>query len=143
VSIDDVVWGLLAALFHTGSGSRVFEIPGPERVSHRDVLQRVAAVLGHKRPMLSVPVLSPRLSSYWIALVTRVDLELAKELVEGVRYDLDPQEDVLWERGSRTPILLEAAAQNALDEEQSSASPPVEAAKRMREIGNEFKARDL
>ena len=39
--------------------------------------------------MWNVPVLSPRLSSYWIALVTRTNLALAKELVEGVKHDLD------------------------------------------------------
>jgi hypothetical protein len=114
IALDDVVWALLAALTHPGERSRVLEIPGPERISHRRVLERVAAVLGHHRPMLNVPLLTPRLSSYWIALVTGVSLDLAKELVEGVRVDLDPGETVLWAAVHHRPMLLEAAAALAL-----------------------------
>lgn len=138
VAIDDVIWGLVAALYYPGEDSRVFELPGPERTTHRDVLRRVAKLLGHKRPMLNVPVLSPRLSSYWIALVTRVSLELAKELVEGVRFDLEPQETVLWDVLSHTPLGLEAAAQLALAAEASEGTPSEPTLARMRAIGAQF-----
>lgn len=138
VSIDDVVWGLLAALFEPGHDSRVFELPGPERISHRDVLQRVAALLGHTRPMVNVPVLTPRLSSYWIALVTRVSLSMAKELVEGVRYDLEPREAVLWNAVAHEPIGLEDAARLALGDEGAGDAPSASAVRRMRAIGAEL-----
>lgn len=138
VAIDDVIFGLVAALFYKGTDSRVFELPGPERISHRDVLRRVASLLGHTRPMLNVPVLSPRLSSYWIALVTRVNLDLAKELVEGVRYDLEPQEDVLWDRLTREPLSLEEAARFALEAEGFDIGECPESISRMRAIGSVF-----
>ena len=138
IAIDDVVWGMLAALIHPGGGSRTFELPGPERISHRDVLRRVAALLGHSRLMVNVPVLSPRLSSYWIALVTRVDLELAKELVEGVRHDLEPREDILWEHARHRAMAIEAAAQLALDDARAQCIPSAAAIARMQTIGSEF-----
>ena len=53
--------------------------------------------MGKSARMISVPVLSPRLSSYWIGLVTRADLSLARELVEGLRTDLDPSGPSIWE----------------------------------------------
>jgi uncharacterized protein YbgA (DUF1722 family) len=138
LAIDDVIWGLLAALYYPGNDSRVYELPGPEKISHRDVLRRVAALLGHTRLMLNVPVLSPRLSSYWIALVTRVNLDLAKELVEGVRYDLEPQDDVLWDQISHTPLTLEDAARFALAAEGFEIGACPETISRMRAIGSAF-----
>jgi uncharacterized protein YbjT (DUF2867 family) len=140
VALDDVVWGLLAALGYPGDDSRVFELPGPERIAHRDVLARVAKLLGHRRPMLSVPVLSPRLSSYWIGLVTRVELSLARELVEGLRYDLDPTDEVLWERAFHQPLTLEEAARLALASEAVEATPSPKTIARMRAIGERVRA---
>lgn len=138
VAIDDVVWGLLAALFRSERESRILELPGPERISHRDLLRRVAALLGHTRIMVNVPVLTPRLSSYWIALMTRVDLELARELVEGVRYDLDPREDILWELVPHTPMALEDAARLALEDERSDSFPAPTAIARAQALGSLF-----
>jgi uncharacterized protein YbjT (DUF2867 family) len=138
IAIDDVVWGLLAALFQREPRSRIFELPGPERVSHREMLRRVAAILGSTRLMVSVPVLTPRLSSYWIALVTRVGLDMAKELVEGVRYDLEPEEEILWEHVAHEPMTIEAAARLALADAQSESIPSLAAIARARTIGSRF-----
>lgn len=141
IAIDDVVWGLLAALTWPDQGSRVFELPGPERISHRDVLRRVASLMGTTRLMVNVPVLTPRLSSYWIALVTRVDLDLAKELVEGVRYDLDPHETTLWEHVAHEPMTIEKAARLALDDERSGFAHSPAAVLRAQRIGRAFAGR--
>lgn len=138
IAIDDVVWGMLAALTRPAHGSRVFELPGPERISHREVLRRVAALMGNTRLMISVPILTPRLSSYWIALVTRVDLDLAKELVEGVRYDLDPREDTLWEHVPHQRMTIERAARLALEDARSGVVPAPAAIARAQKIGAQF-----
>lgn len=141
ISIDDVVWGLLAGLCDPSSDSRVIELPGPERISHRDVLIRVAALLGHTRPMINVPILSPRLSSYWIALVTRVSLPLAKELVEGVRFDLSPEGTVMWDECDRKPLPLEEAAKLLIQSAGSELSPSLDTLARLKAIGREFESR--
>tara|TARA_R110002096_G_scaffold16898_12_gene58121 strand:- start:65832 stop:66794 length:963 start_codon:yes stop_codon:yes gene_type:complete len=138
IAVDDVVWALLAALLSSEEASHVYDVPGPERVSHRDVLQRVAALQGHTRRMINIPILTPRLSSYWIALVTRVELDMAKELVEGVRYDLDPDEDILWDHFNHMPMTLEAGATLALEDETSQAVPSYASSRRGRAIGAEF-----
>lgn len=125
IAIDDVVHGLLASLDvrPPDDASAIYELPGPERVAHRALLQRVAAGLGRTRLMVNVPVLSPRLSSYWIALVTRVDLEMAKELVEGVRFDLEPREATLWAQIAHQPMPLERAIALALEDESAAEQP--------------------
>ncbi len=138
VAIDDVVVALIAALRLPTNTSHVFDIPGPERISHRDMLARVARLQGHTRRMVNIPILSPRLSSYWIALVTRVELDMAKELVEGVRYDLEPSEDILWDSLSHVPMGIEASAMLALDDESVERAPSPIARERMRRIGRRF-----
>jgi uncharacterized protein YbjT (DUF2867 family) len=138
IAIDDVIWALLAALMRPEQGSYVYDIPGSERISHRDVLVRIAALQGHTRRMINIPILTPKLSSYWIALVTRVELDMAKELVEGVRFDLDPNENVLWDHVGHKPMSIEAGALLALQDEGSSMVPSRVTAQRCRAIGAEF-----
>jgi len=140
IAVDDVVWALLAALHSPEEGSRVYDVPGPERISHRDMLQRVASLQGHTRRMINIPILTPRLSSYWVALVTRVDLEMVKELVEGVRFDLDPTEAIFWNQVDHVPMSIATGAQLALDDETSPSVPSRSGLLRVRAIGMEFAA---
>ncbi len=58
---------------------------GPEVLTYRQMIERVAALRGRRRLIVEVPVLSPRLSSYWLHLVTPVRASVARPLVEGLR----------------------------------------------------------
>ncbi len=123
IAIEDVVFGIVAALDLPSAGSRIYELPGPERLTHREMLIRAAAAMGRHRWMLSVPILTPRLSSYWIALVTRTSLAMAKELVEGVRANLEPTGEPLWPNIGHTPMALNEAIERALSDETAPAVP--------------------
>jgi uncharacterized protein YbjT (DUF2867 family) len=114
VAIDDVVAAIVATLMMPGDARGCFELPGPERLTHREVLDRTAAAMGKHPRMLHVPVLTPRLSSYWIALMTGVELAMARELVEGVRYDLEPTGPSLWPELGHEPVPVDRAISNAL-----------------------------
>ena len=100
------------------------------------MLRRVAAQLGKSPRLINVPVLSPRLSSYWIGLVTRADLSLARELVEGLRYDLDPSGTSIWELAADHGLVpLDATVAEALRDETKLEPPTIEHAKRLMELG--------
>jgi len=139
IAVEDVVTGLLAALDLPGTGSRLYDLPGPERITHRDVLIRAAAAMGRKRLMLSVPVLTPRLSSYWIALVTRTDLAMAKELVEGVRFDLEPSHESLWDHLGCRPMALDEAIRRALGDDAVVDVPSPAMCRRLESFGIEHR----
>ena len=62
-----------------------FDIGGPEVMTYRDMLERIAAILGKRPHIVEVPVLTPRLSSWWLQLVTPVNASVARPLVEGLR----------------------------------------------------------
>jgi uncharacterized protein YbjT (DUF2867 family) len=135
IAVEDVVTGVIAALELSGTGSQLYDLPGPERITHREMLVRTSAAMGHKRLMLSVPVLTPRLSSYWIALVTRTSLAMAKELVEGVRFDLEPTHETLWERTGLRPMALDQAIAMALRDDTTSQIPSDAMRRRLESVG--------
>ena len=84
IAIGDVV----AALAELAAADRVPEevqLGGADVLTYREMMRRTAEVLGRRRPqVVKVPVLTPRLSSYWVALVTPVEAGLARPLVNGL-----------------------------------------------------------
>ena len=95
VAVDDVIVALVAACRLEGVEG-AWGLPGPEALSARDMLWRVAALRGTRPLAVSVPLLSPRLSAVWIELVTRAHGPVARELVEGLRSDILCPDDGFW-----------------------------------------------
>jgi uncharacterized protein YbjT (DUF2867 family) len=85
LAVEDLVDYLVAALDIPLSSSTVVEIGGPDRVSYADLMREYARQRGLRRVMLRVPVLSPRLSSLWLALVTPLYARVGRELVLSTR----------------------------------------------------------
>jgi uncharacterized protein YbjT (DUF2867 family) len=84
VAIADVV-DTLAALAVREDAPDEVQLGGADVLTYREMLRRFAAVEGRRQPLLlPVPLFTPRLSSYWVALVTPVQLGLVKPLVEGL-----------------------------------------------------------
>jgi len=84
VAITDVV-DTLAALAVRDEAPAEVQLGGADVLTYREMLRRFAAVEGRRQPLLlPVPLFTPRLSSYWVALVTPVQLSLVKPLVEGL-----------------------------------------------------------
>jgi uncharacterized protein YbjT (DUF2867 family) len=136
VAIEDVVVALLAGLDLPPGWSGALDVPGPEIVSHRDLLRLVARRLGHRPPMLDVPVLSPHLSAYWIGLVTTANLALARELVEGLRTDLLPADQGIWQLlADHERLTVERAVEEALADRNAAPSPGPAALARLRGLG--------
>jgi len=85
IGIDDVLAYLAAALRLPESESRTFEIGGADQASYGDVMREYARQRGLKRAMISVPLLTPRLSSLWLGLVTPVYARVGRELIDGLK----------------------------------------------------------
>jgi uncharacterized protein YbjT (DUF2867 family) len=123
VALDDVVAALVAATRFPLARSEVWDLPGPEALSGKEILRRVAAVMGRRPLLLRVPFVSPSLSSHWIRLVTRADYRLAAELVQGLTSDLLATRPGFWAAaGLPDPIALEEAARRALAAERDRLS---------------------
>lgn len=88
IAIDDVV-ATLATLRDRDDIVGEVQLGGPEVLSYREMMDRTADAMGRRRPLVvRVPVLSPRLSSYWVTLVTPVEAGLVRPLVDGLREEM-------------------------------------------------------
>jgi uncharacterized protein YbjT (DUF2867 family) len=114
IAVEDVLGYLLAALDLDEGESRVFEIGGPDQVSYGDIMREYARQRGLRRLMISVPVLTPRLSSLWLGLVTPVYARVGRKLIEGVRNPTLVSDSSALEVFSIRPRSLRDAIQRAL-----------------------------
>jgi uncharacterized protein YbjT (DUF2867 family) len=123
VAIDDVVIALVRAIGLEIDGSAWFDIPGPEAMSGRDILEETAHVMGIKHPrILPIPLLTPRLSSMWVRFITRAQWSIAREVVIGLTEDLLSQDAQFWKLIEHPQRLTFAqAAHRALQAERSVA----------------------
>jgi uncharacterized protein YbjT (DUF2867 family) len=87
IGIRDVLDYLTAALSVEASAGRVIEIGGAEVLTYGEMMTGYAEVRGLRRLLVPVPVLTPRLSSYWVNLVTPIPASIARPLVEGLRNE--------------------------------------------------------
>ncbi|MEO0513037.1 MAG: SDR family oxidoreductase [Planctomycetota bacterium] len=86
IAIRDVLHYLVESLECEETVGRTLDIGGPEVLRYRDLLRTMAKARGlKKRLMIPVPLLTPRLSSYWIQLVTPIGNRIARPLAEGLR----------------------------------------------------------
>ena len=124
ISIDDVVTALLHALELSQKNSAWYDISGPEQMTGKELILRVSRLRGVAPFTVSVPILSPKLSSYWLRFVTRADFNVAKELVLGFTGDLVASGDVFWDILPGYQLTaFDEAAKIALEESRAQLSP--------------------
>ncbi|MCX5202325.1 SDR family oxidoreductase [Streptomyces sp. NBC_00237] len=89
VAVRDVLRLLVGCADLPADVSRTFDVGGPDILTYRDMMQRYARVAGlPQRLILPVPVLTPRLSSHWVGLITPVPASLARPLSESLRHEV-------------------------------------------------------
>jgi uncharacterized protein YbjT (DUF2867 family) len=87
LGIRDVVFYLQAVLDNEACLGQSFDLGGPDILTYKEMLLGLAAERGYKRWIVTVPVLTPRLSSWWLYLVTSTSFSLAQSLVESLKND--------------------------------------------------------
>jgi uncharacterized protein YbjT (DUF2867 family) len=88
IALADVVRAL-ADLGEIDDAPAEVQLGGADVLTYRDMIRRTADVLGRRRPaVIRVPLLTPRLSSYWVALVTPVEVGLVRPLIDGLKEEM-------------------------------------------------------
>jgi uncharacterized protein YbjT (DUF2867 family) len=88
IALDNLLEYLVRVAFVPEAAGRIYDAGGPESLSYEDMMRTLADVAGKRRPLIvPVPVLSPRLSSYWLGLVTAVPASVARALIGGLKHD--------------------------------------------------------
>jgi uncharacterized protein YbjT (DUF2867 family) len=117
IAVDDVVRYLVGVAGADKALGRVFEIGGPDRMTYREMLQVAAQVSGDRRPpIVGVPLLTPRLSSYWLALVTDVDVTTGRNLIDSMGTEVTVSDHSIRDVVPGEPIPYAEAVRRALQE---------------------------
>jgi uncharacterized protein YbjT (DUF2867 family) len=114
VAVDDVLAYLLAARDVPPGGSRTFEIGCPDVTTYGGMIREYARQQGLRRWLISVPVLTPYLSSLWLALVTPAAFEVGRHLIEGLKNPTVVLDTSALEVFPIRPIGIREAIQRAL-----------------------------
>lgn len=85
IALGDAVAYLAGVAGLEAAYGETFDIGGPEVMTYREMIERVGAIRGRRPLIVEVPVLTPRLSSWWLHLVTPVRASVARPLIEGLR----------------------------------------------------------
>jgi hypothetical protein len=97
---------------------RAFEIGGPDQLTYVDMLKQAAEVMtGHAVPIVTVPVLTPRLSSYWISFVTSVDTTTGRNLIDSMGTEVIVTDHAIRDLVPGEPLTYAEAVRRALEED--------------------------
>ncbi len=121
IAIRDVLAYLVGVLNQEKAFNETFDIGGPDVLTYKDVLLKYAKVRKLNRRILIIPVLTPKLSSHWLNLVTSVDYSLARSLVDSMRVEVICQNDHIKNIVPRDCFTYEEALMLAFEKiEQNS-----------------------
>ena len=120
IAIEDLLDYLVAALDWKGTENTIFEIGGPDQVSYGEIMREYARFRGLKRWFVSVPVLTPRLSSLWLGLVTPVYARIGRKLVDSLRNPTVVHDDRALREFVIRPRGLRAAIERAFVNEDNA-----------------------
>src|SRR4051794_37896122 len=120
ISLNDVVRYLVAVLDVPETVGRAFEVGGDEVLRYSDMMRRVAVIEGRRLGIVPVPLLSPKLSSRWLALVTDVDTAAGRSIVDSMVNEVVVDDDELhrlipFERQGFDDAVRSALAERAVD----------------------------
>jgi uncharacterized protein YbjT (DUF2867 family) len=115
VYIGDVLAYLIGCLEDESTAGQVYDVGGPEVLTYADMMREYGRVMGHRRIIITVPVLTPRLSSYWVDFVAQVDRDVAHALIEGLRNEVVVRDPALRERIPFDPTPFRVAVAATLD----------------------------
>ncbi|TDQ00206.1 NAD(P)H-binding protein [Labedaea rhizosphaerae] len=116
IAVADVIRYLTGVLGKPEALGRTFDIGGPEVLEYGDMMRRVAAIEGRPLLVLPVPVLSPRLSSLWLSLVTSVDTRTGRTLVDSMTNEVVVGDDSIRSLVPFEPMGYDDAVLAALGE---------------------------
>lgn len=114
IAVEDLIAYLIAALDLEPGAGGVFEIGGADVVTYGELMQEYARQRGLRRLLIPVPVLTPRLSSLWLALVTPVYARVGRKLVESLPHETVVHDRRALEQFPIRPLGYRAAIARAL-----------------------------
>ena len=121
IGISDVIQFLFKALFHAKTFDKDFDIGGPDVLTYKEMLLTFGQIRNLKRYIFTVPVMTPRLSSYWLYFVTSTSYMLAQALVNSMKVEVICRNNDLNKILGIEPLNYEVALKRAFLKIESNA----------------------
>jgi uncharacterized protein YbjT (DUF2867 family) len=118
IALADALFNLMGVLGRQDMVGQFYEIGGPEPLTYRRMMMTVSRLMGHRRVILPVPLLSPRLSSHWLRFITDVDLRTARALVDSMSSEVVVHDRRINDLLMHEPMSFEAAVREALEAQE-------------------------
>ena len=117
IAVDDVIRYLVGVADRPEALGKVFEIGGPDQLSYLEMLEIASEISSGRRvPIIRVPVLTPRLSSYWLAFVTDVDATTGRNLIDSMGTEVLVTDYAIRDLVPGEPVAYGEAVRRALEE---------------------------
>jgi uncharacterized protein YbjT (DUF2867 family) len=116
IAVADVVRYLVGVLEAPEAEGRALDVGGPEVLEYLEMLTRVAEIQGRRLLIVPVPLLSPKLSSYWLSLVTDVDVQTGRSLIDSMTNEVVVKDDSIRRIVPFEPMSYDDAVLTALKE---------------------------
>jgi uncharacterized protein YbjT (DUF2867 family) len=116
IAIRDAIAYLMGVLDAPETAGGIYEIGGPEVLTYESMMERTARLMGQRLHILPVPVLTPRISAYWVDLVTNVPKSVAHPLILGLKNPVVVRDNRITDHVDVTPTPFEEAVTAALAE---------------------------
>ena len=114
IALDDALIDLVGVLGRVDTIGEVYDIGGPEVLTYLDMMVIASRVMDRHRVFAPVPLLSPRLSSHWLRLITDVDLTTARALIDSMTNEVVVHDRRLDELLGHTPMTFAEAVARAV-----------------------------
>jgi uncharacterized protein YbjT (DUF2867 family) len=114
IALRDVVRYLVGACGLELPGDESYDVGGPEVMTYREMIERIARIRGKRVRIFEVPVLTPRLSSWWLHLVTPVNAAVARPLIDGLRTPTVVRDERIRDLIPFSPTSFDDAVREAL-----------------------------
>ncbi|TVP82018.1 SDR family oxidoreductase [Thioalkalivibrio sp.] len=119
IALDNLLDYLLRAPAIPDAAGRILDAAGPESLTYADMMRILAEEAGRRPPtIVPVPLLTPRLSSYWLRLITAVPTPVARALIEGMRQDFDADAEAIQRLMPQDLLDFRASVRAAFEAER-------------------------
>lgn len=123
IAVDDVIRYLAGVIGNDKAFGQVYEVGGADRLTYIQMLQQAGEVINGRRvPIVTVPVLTPRLSSHWIGFVTNVDSTTASNLIDSMSTEVLQTDYAIQDLVPGEPMTYKEAVEKAIAEDPARSS---------------------
>jgi uncharacterized protein YbjT (DUF2867 family) len=118
IALDNLLEYLTRIAAIPAAAGKIFDVGGPEVLTYADLMRQYGDIVGKRPRILQVPVLTPKLSSYWLRFVTSVPTNIARALIDGLEHDVIADDEEIRELVPQRLLTFEQAVTASLKAER-------------------------